>query len=121
MKRKSGSQRQFPDREVVGTLCKQYPAGTRVELISMDDPYTKLRPGDKGFVRSVDDTGTVFVRWDNGSGLGAVYGVDRLRIIPPVRQRCPRCHGVLYPSDIEGYAYQCFCCDEDFYTIEVGP
>lgn len=62
MKRKSGSQRQFPDREVVETLRKQYPAGTRVELISMDDPYTKLRPGDKGFVRSVDDTGTVFVR-----------------------------------------------------------
>ena len=121
MKRKSGSQRQFPDREVVETLRKQYPAGTRVELISMDDPYTKLRPGDKGFVRSVDDTGTVFVRWDNGSGLGAVYSVDQLRIIPPVRQRCPRCHGVLYPSDIEGYAYQCFRCDEDFYTIEVGP
>lgn len=87
----------------------------------MDDPYTKLRPGDKGFVRSVDDTGTIFVRWDNGSGLWAVYGVDQLRIIPPVRQRCPRCHGILYPSDIEGYAYQCFRCDEDFYTIEVGP
>ena len=58
MKRKSGSQRQFPDREVVEALRRQYPAGTRVELISMDDPYTKLRPGDKGFVRSVDDTGT---------------------------------------------------------------
>ena len=27
----------------------------------------------------VDDTGTVFVRWDNGSGLGIVYGVDRIR------------------------------------------
>ena len=32
-----------------------------------------------GTVRSVDDTGTVFVRWDNGSGLGVVYGVDRIR------------------------------------------
>ena len=32
-----------------------------------------------GTVRSVDDTGTVFVSWDNGSGLGVVYGVDRIR------------------------------------------
>lgn len=29
MKRKSGSQRQFPDREVVEALRRQYPAGTR--------------------------------------------------------------------------------------------
>ena len=45
----------------------------------MDDPYGKLKPGDRGTVRTVDDTGTVFVRWDNGSGLGVVYGVDRIR------------------------------------------
>ena len=32
-----------------------------------------------GTVRSVDDTGTVFASWDNGSGLGVVYGVDRIR------------------------------------------
>lgn len=41
--------------------------------------YSSLTPGTKGTVRSVDDTGTVFVRWDNGSGLGVVYGVDRIR------------------------------------------
>ena len=69
MKRKSGSQRQFPDREVVETLRRQYLAGTRVVLISMDDPYTKLRPGDKGFVRSVDDTGTLGQRFRPLGGL----------------------------------------------------
>lgn len=69
----------FPSRETVARVRQMYPAGCRVELISMDDPYSKLKPGDRGTVRSVDDTGTVFVRWDNGSGLGIVYGVDRIR------------------------------------------
>ena len=47
----------------------------------MDDPYSKLKPGDKGTVSCVDDTGTVFVNWDCGSSLGAVYGVDEIRKI----------------------------------------
>ena len=69
----------FPSREMVVRVRQMYPTGCRVELISMDDPYSKLKPGDRGMVRTVDDTGTVFVRWDNGSGLGVVYGVDRIR------------------------------------------
>lgn len=69
----------FPSRETVERVRKMYPIGYRVELISMDDPYSSLTPDTRGTVRSVDDTGTVFVRWDNGSGLGVVYGVDRIR------------------------------------------
>ena len=69
----------FPSREIVERVRKTYPTGCRVELISMDDPYSSLAPGTKGTVRLVDDTGTVFVSWDNGSGLGVVYGVDRIR------------------------------------------
>ena len=69
----------FPSRKTVAQVRQMYPPGCRVELISMDDPYSKLKPGDRGTVRTVDDTGTVFVRWDNGSGLGVVYGVDRIR------------------------------------------
>ena len=60
-------------------LKESYPRGTRVELISMDDPYTKLLPGDQGIVTDIDDTGTVFVSWDKGSSLGLVYGIDRYR------------------------------------------
>ena len=72
---------QFPSRETVERVRKMYPRGCRVELISMDDPYSKLSPGDCGTVTAVDDTGTVFVSWDCGSGLGIVYGVDRIRKI----------------------------------------
>ena len=66
----------FPSRQEVEFVRKLYPKGTRVRLVKMDDPYTKLVPGDKGTVTSVDDTGTVFVNWDRGSSLGAVYGED---------------------------------------------
>ena len=69
----------FPDQRTVERVRKMYPAGTRVELVEMDDPYSRLKPGDKGTVRLVDDTATVFVDWDCGSGLGIVYGEDRVR------------------------------------------
>ncbi len=72
-------QSDFPKPETVARLRRQYPAGTRVELVSMSDPYTKLRPGDQGTVTGVDDIGTIFVRWDNGSGLGVAYGEDHVR------------------------------------------
>ena len=67
--------------ETLKRLREYYKPGTRVELIRMDDPYSKLKPGDKGTVSCVDDTGTVFVNWDCGSSLGAVYGVDEIRKI----------------------------------------
>lgn len=70
----------IPSRESVQHLREQYPKGTRVELISMNDPYNrKLKPGDQGTVPFVDDMGTIFVNWDCGSGLGIVYGEDQVR------------------------------------------
>ena len=60
---------------------ERYKPGSRVELVSMNDPYTKLKPGDRGTVRSVDDIGTVFVKWDIGSGLGAAYGEDEIKLV----------------------------------------
>jgi len=74
----------FPNKETVERVRGQYPKGTRVELISMSDPYTTLKPGDRGTVDFVDDTATIFVRWDNGSGFGVVYGEDSVKRIPLV-------------------------------------
>ena len=71
----------FPRKEVVERLRQQYPQGTRVELISMDDPHTRLKRGDRGTVTIVDDIGTIFVAWDCGSSLGVAYGIDNVRIL----------------------------------------
>ena len=69
-------------KEALERLRKEYTAGARVELVHMNDPYnTKLFPGTRGTVVSVDDIGTVHVRWDCGSSLGVVYGEDRCRVI----------------------------------------
>ena len=64
------------------TIRNSYPAGARVELIHMDDPYNKkLKPGCRGTVIHVDDIGTIHVAWDCGSSLGVVYGEDSCRVI----------------------------------------
>lgn len=69
-------------KAILQALKEQYPKGTRVELIHMDDPYnTKLVPGCKGTVISVDSVGTIHVVWDCGSGLGVAYGADECREI----------------------------------------
>jgi len=53
-------------------MNKETLIGRRVRLISTTDRYTDLRHGATGTVSFVDDMGTVFVDWDNGSGLGLV-------------------------------------------------
>lgn len=69
----------FPNRNIVERIKKEYPVGTRVELIEMNDPYRPMPEGLQGTVTCVDDTGTIHVNWDNGSSLGVVYGEDRCR------------------------------------------
>jgi hypothetical protein len=56
--------------------------GTRIELIHISDPWTNLVPGDKGTIEFIDDTGTIFVKWDNDkSKLGLVPGEDEWKEI----------------------------------------
>lgn len=62
---------------------KQYPKGTRIELIAMADDYA-VAPGTKGTVRCVDDMGTIHMTWDNGRTLGLIPGEDSFRVIEEV-------------------------------------
>ena len=55
-----------------------FPAGTRIELIEMDDPQAPA-PGTKGTVNGVEDTGSLLVHWDSGSSLNVIYGIDKVR------------------------------------------
>ena len=70
----------FLSRERVEAIRKQYPNGTRAELVRMDDPQAPPE-GTLGTVIAVDDTGSLIVNWDNGSGLNVIYGVDVVRIV----------------------------------------
>ena len=65
-------------RQKIACRKEKYKRGDRVELVKMDDVQAPPA-GTRGTVRFVDDLGTVFVSWDNGSGLGAAMGVDVIR------------------------------------------
>ena len=62
-------------------LRDEYPKGTRVELVEMNDPYRDMPPGLKGIVQMVDDAGGIHIHWENGSSLTAIYGFDTIRKI----------------------------------------
>ena len=68
----------FPDRETVERVRREYPAGTLVELVKMDDAFAPP-VGTIGEVLAVDDTASLIMRWSNGSGLNVVYGEDVVR------------------------------------------
>ncbi|MCD8008001.1 MAG: DUF4314 domain-containing protein [Clostridiales bacterium] len=69
---------QFPSKEIVEQVRQEYPVGTRVELLQMDD--TQAPPiGTKGTVYAVDDTASICIHWDNGCGLHALFGEDVVR------------------------------------------
>ena len=67
----------FPKKEIVEAIRKEYPGGTRVRLVSMIDPYSRISPGEIGTVDIVDDVGTIHVAWDCGEHLGIAYGEDK--------------------------------------------
>lgn len=70
----------FPSKEIVEQVRRQYPVGTRVELVKMDD--IQAPPiGTKGIVEGVDDTASLLVAWDNGAHLNVIYGEDEVRKI----------------------------------------
>ena len=63
-------------QEQVAKLREEYPEGTRIMLLKMDDPYTQLKKGDMGNVLHVDDAGQIHMIWDNGSSLALVPSED---------------------------------------------
>jgi ribosomal protein S27AE len=105
----------FPDKESVERIRREYPAGCRIVLDGMEDPYTKIPIGTQGTVKGVDDTASVMPAWDCGSNLSVVYGVDSYHKIrteeealktinwygkhqPEENARCPRCGEMMMGS-----------------------
>ena len=70
----------FPSREQIAALRERYPHGMRVELLGMDDPQAPPT-GTMGEVMGVDDAGQILVRWETGSSLSLIPGVDSFRIV----------------------------------------
>jgi len=59
-------------------------AGNRIRLDWTDDEYTRLQPGSEGVVTGVRDHEPypqIHVKWDEGSNLSLIPGVDRFTIL----------------------------------------
>lgn len=55
---------------------RDYPAGTRIQVLYMGDDPRPIESGTRGTVRVVDDMGTVHCDFDNGRSLGLIPGED---------------------------------------------
>ena len=66
-------------QDALAALREQYPPGTRVELLHMEDDPQAPAIGTKGTVKGVDDIGSIMVAWDNGSSLHVLFDVDECR------------------------------------------
>lgn len=69
------------DRRKIEATKAQYPPGTRIRLISMEDPYAPVPPGTEGVVHVVDDAGQLHMRWDNGRVLALIPGEDSFTVL----------------------------------------
>lgn len=123
----------FPDRNTVERLRKEYPAGCRIVLDEMDDPYTKIPVGSQATCLGVDDAGNILCAWDCGSSLSIAWPVDRCHKVgtekeakatlnwygkrqPEQDARCPRC-GERMPGPTARHALSrradIMICDQD--------
>ena len=68
----------FPNKETVERVRREFPSGTKVELLEMSDEQAPP-VGTIGTVLAVDDTASLVMAWSNGSGLNVIYGIDRVR------------------------------------------
>ena len=68
----------FPNKEKVEMLRREYPVGTKLELLAMEDRQAPP-VGTVGTVDGVDDAGQILMTWQTGSSLSLIPGVDKFR------------------------------------------
>jgi hypothetical protein len=58
--------------------------GDRIQIVLINDSWTKLKPGDKGTVLETEqqaDETLIWVQWDNGERLALLDPIDKYKII----------------------------------------
>lgn len=68
-------------QEAVEKIKNQYPIGTRIEMIHMEEQLSPVESGMKGTVQIVDDVGTLHMKWDNGRTIGIIPNKDQFKVV----------------------------------------
>ena len=71
----------FPSKSYLAQLRKQYPVGTKIQLISMRDEKYPILSGTIGEVTHIDDMGSIHMKWQNGSSLALIPEVDSFKVV----------------------------------------
>lgn len=71
----------FPNKTYLENLRKQYPVGTKIQLISMRDEKYPILSGTIGEVTHIDDLGSIHMKWQNGSSLAIIPEVDSFKVV----------------------------------------
>lgn len=64
----------------VERLRAEYPEGSRIVMVLMEDDPRPIAPGSVGTVNHVDDAGQIHISWDSGRTLAVIPGVDKFRL-----------------------------------------
>jgi hypothetical protein len=62
------------------STLKNIKIGDRIELLSINDSWTKLEKGSKGTVKKIEtDQELIWIDWDNGEKLALLHGIDKYK------------------------------------------
>ena len=70
----------FPNKAYLEQLRKQYPKGTKLQMITMRNEKYPVPPGTVGEVTHIDDMGNIHICLQNGSSLAIIPEVDSFRV-----------------------------------------
>lgn len=71
----------FPNKTYLEQLRKQYPKGTKLQMITMRNEKYPVPPGTVGEVTHIDDMGSIHMKWENGSSLALIPEVDSFKVL----------------------------------------
>ena len=77
---------QFPSKSYLEQLRRQYPKGTKLQLLSMRNEKYPVLPGTVGEVTHIDDAGSIHMRWENGSSLALIPEIDSFQTVSKVKK-----------------------------------
>ncbi len=75
----------FPSESTLKYYRTIYPPGTRIQLDEMNDPQA-IPAGTKGEILGIDDAGNALMKWDNGRSLSLAIEVDKFHKLQPQKE-----------------------------------